>query len=129
MQKTKPPTSLDLHLDGMRSDIETIPLRSVAQERREKTRIREAFPARICGIDPANQPLNINGVLDNISATGMYVRALKTVDTNSDVRVIVHLFRGQTSGVTADVRGRILRSELQADEYGLAIAISKSRFL
>jgi hypothetical protein len=117
MQKTEPPTSLDLHLEGMRSDKETIPFRSAAQERREKTRIREAFPARICGIDPASQPFNINGVLDNISATGMYVRALKTVDSNSEVRVIVHLFSGQTSGVTADVQGRILRSELQPDGH------------
>ena len=123
-------TSLDLHLDEMLSDSESARFGSRTQDRRKKARINEPFLARIWKVDSGTLPFKMEAVLANISATGLYVKSLKAFDTGSEVRLLVQLFSGQTSGVTASIQGRILRSELHADgKYGLAVAISKSRFL
>jgi len=130
MPITETASSLDLHIDSMLPSRKVLPFRSKLQERRNKTRINERFPARIWGDDQVQTPLNMEGTLDNISATGLYLKACKSFDAGSEVRIIVQLFSGQTSGVTASVQGRILRSELHTDgKYGMAVAISRSRFI
>jgi hypothetical protein len=90
----------------------------------------EPFPARIWGIDSGDLPFNVDCILDNISSTGIYLKLARPVDVGSEVRLIVHLLSGPTTGSTASVQGKILRDELLADgRHGLAIAISKHRFL
>lgn len=129
-QKTDPPSTLDLHIDELIAEGETTDFGSRTQERRQKARIKEPFPARIWGFASGDLPFNVDGVVDNMSSTGLYVKSPKPVDTGSDVRLIVHLLSGPASGVTASLHGRILRSELLTDgKYGLAISISKHRFL
>ena len=123
-------TSLDLHIDELIADGETTNFGSRTQERRQKARISEPFPARIWGVDSGDLPFNVDSVIDNMSSTGLYLKTPREVGSGSEVKLIVHLLSGPTSGATAAVHGRILRSELQADgNYGLAIAISKHRFL
>ena len=123
-------TTLDLHIDGLIADGETTDFASRTQERRQKARISEPFPARIWGVDSGDLPFNVDSVIDNMSSTGLYLKTPRAVGSGSEVKLIVHLLSGPTSGATAAVHGRILRSELQADgNYGLAIAISKHRFL
>jgi hypothetical protein len=123
-------TTLDLHIDGLIADGETTDFGSRTQERRQKARINEPFPARIWGVDSGDLPFNVDSVIDNMSSTGLYLKTPREVGSGSEVKLIVHLLSGPSSGVTAAVHGRILRSELQADgNYGLAIAISKHRFL
>jgi len=123
-------TSLDLHIDELIPPGRILDFGLRRPERRQKTRIREPFAARIWVVGSGDLPCNMTGVLDNLSSTGLYLKALERFDTGSEVKLLVHLSSGETSGVTASIRGRILRSELQPDgKYGLAIAISKSRFL
>jgi hypothetical protein len=123
-------STLDLHIDELIAEGETTNFGSRTQERRQKARISEPFPARIWGVDSGNVPFNADGVIDNMSSTGLYLRTPKAVGSGSEVKLIVHLLSGPTSGVTASMQGRVLRSELQADgTYGLAVAISKHRFL
>jgi hypothetical protein len=123
-------TTLDLHIDSLIADGESTIFGSRTQERRQKARINEPFPARIWGIDSGDLPFNVDGVIDNMSSTGLYLKTPREVGNGSEVKLIVHMLSGPTSGVTASVHGRILRSELHADgKYGLAIAISKHRFL
>jgi hypothetical protein len=99
-------------------------------ERRRKPRLKEPFPARLWGVDSGDLPFNVGCVLDNISSTGLYLRVPKLVDAGSEVRLIVHLLHGPTSGVTASVQGRVVRTESQTDgSHGLAIAISRHKFL
>jgi hypothetical protein len=129
-QEIESKSTLDLHIDGMIADGETTDFGLRTQERRQKARIKEPFPARIWGLDSGNLPFNVDGVIDNISSTGLYLKAAKAVSVGDEVKLIVHFLNGPTSGVTASVQGSILRSELQGDgKYGLAIAISKHRFL
>jgi hypothetical protein len=129
-QKDQPESTLDLHIDGLIANGETTDFGSRALERRRKARIKEPFPARIWGVDSGDLPFNVDCVVDNISSAGLYLRVPKLVDAGSEVRLIVHLLHGPTSGVTASLQGRIVRTESQADgRHGLAIAISKHKFL
>ena len=129
-QQTENQSTLDLHIDGLIADGEATDFGSRTQERRQKARIREPFPARIWGVDSGNLPFNVDCVIDNMSSTGLYVKTPRSVGNGSEVKLIVHMLSGPASGVTASVQGRILRSERQGDgKYGLAIAISRHRFL
>ena len=123
--------TLDLQIDELIADGgEATDFGSRSQERRQKARIKEPFPARIWGVDSGDLPFNVDGVIDNISSTGLYLKTPRSVDTGHEVRLIVHFLSGPTSGVTASIQGRILRSELQPNgKHGLAISITKHRFL
>jgi hypothetical protein len=128
--KDQPESTLDRHINGLIANGETTDFGTRTLERRRKARIKEPFPARIWGVDSGNLPFNVDGVVDNISSIGLYLRTPRLVDRGGEVRLIVHLLNGPTSGVTASVQGRIVRTESQADgEHGLAIAISKHKFL
>ena len=130
MQNSENKSTLDLHIDELIAEGESTDFGLRTQERRQKARIKETFPARIWGVDSGDLPFNVDCVVDNISSTGLYLRVPKLVDAGSEVRLIVHLLHGPTSGVTASLQGRIVRSESQADgRHGLAIAISKHKFL
>ena len=129
-QETEPKSTLDLHIDELIAEGEPTNFGSRTQERRQKARVQEPFPARIWGIDSGDLPFNVDGVVDNISSTGLYLKTPTNVKVGSEVRLIVHLLSGPTSGVTASLQGRILRSEPQGGgKHGLAIVISKHRFL
>lgn len=129
-QSTETKSTLDLHIDELIADGEATDFGARSQERRQKARIREPFPVRIWGVDSGDLPFNVDGVVDNISSTGVYLKTPRDVRAGSEVKMIVHLLSGPSSGVTASLQGRILRSELQDDgKHGLAIAISNHRFL
>jgi|GEM_PF-884611 hypothetical protein len=128
--KTHVESSLDLHIEGLIAGGESTNFGTRTQERRQKARITEPFPARIWGIDSGDLPFNVECVLDNISSTGLYLRTATQVDAGAEVRLIVHLLSGPTTGATASVQGQVVRSELQGDgKHGLAVSISKHRFL
>ena len=128
--KTEPESTLDLHIDELIANGESTDFGARTQERRQKARIKEAFPARVWGVDSGDLPFNVDGEVENISSTGVYLKAPKNVNVGSEVKLIVHFLSGPTSGVTASLQGRILRSESRDDgKHGLAIAISKHRFL
>ena len=123
-------TSLDLHIDELIADGEATDFGARTQERRQKARIREPFPVRIWGVDSGELPFNVDGVVENISSTGVYLTSRRPVSVGSEVKLVVHFLSGPTSGVTASLQGNILRSEPQSDgKHGLAIAISSHRFL
>ncbi|HEX3280378.1 MAG TPA: PilZ domain-containing protein [Pyrinomonadaceae bacterium] len=126
----KEESTLDLHIDELIADGEATNFGVRTQERRKKARISEPFPARIWGIDSGELPFNVDGVLENISSTGVYLKTQRNVDVGSDVKLIVHLLSAPASGVTASLQGRVLRNEPQDDgRFGLAIVVDKHRFL
>ncbi len=129
-QKDPPESTLDLHIDELIANCHTNDFGKRSQERRHKARIKEQFPARIWGVDSGDLPFNVEGVVDNMSSTGLYLRTARLLDPGIEVKLIVHLLNGPTSGVTASVNGRVLRSDERSDgKHGLAIAISRHRFL
>lgn len=123
-------STLDLHIDELIADGDRHGAEPKLSERRSKPRLNEPFPARIWGVDSGDLPFNVDCVLDNISSTGLYLRLARPVNVGDEVRLIIHFLNGPTTGATASIQGRILRSELQSGgKHGLAIAINKHRFL
>jgi hypothetical protein len=99
-------------------------------ERRAKPRVQERFPARIWGVDSGDLPFNFECVIDNISSTGLYLRMPRPMPKGGEVRLVVHLLSGPTSGASARISGEILRDELQPDgKHGIAVAIKDHKFL
>jgi hypothetical protein len=98
-------------------------------ERRAKSRVNQPFPARIWGVDSDDFPFNMDCLLDNISSTGLYLRLFRELVPGGEVRLIVHLLSGPTTGATAVISGEVLRDEPQRDgSHGLAVAIKSYRF-
>lgn len=129
-REAETPSTLDLHIDELIAEGESTNFGTRTQERRKKARISEPFPARVWGVDSGDLPFNVDSVVDNISSTGVYLKTPREVGNGSEVKLIVHMLSGPSSGVTASLQGRVLRSELQDDgKYGLAVEIVKHRFL
>jgi hypothetical protein len=99
-------------------------------ERRAKPRVSEPFPTTVSGIDKAGESFQLDCVLDNMSSTGLYLRIPRRMPTGAEVRLVVHLLSGATSGVSTSIHGEILRDEPQPDsKYGIAVAIKDHKFL
>lgn len=99
-------------------------------DRRARPRLQEHFPARIWGADSDALPFVIDCVLDNISSTGLYLQMPRQMQKGGEVKVIVHLFTGPTSGDSACIYGEILRDEPLPDgRHGIAVAIKGHKFL
>ena len=129
-QNSENKSTLDLHIDELIAEGESTDFGTRTQERRQKARIKEPFPARIWGVDSGNLPFNADAVVINISSTGLYLKTTIAVHAGREVKLIVHLLSGPASGVTASVHGRVLRNEVQTDgSSGLAITITRHRFL
>jgi len=104
--------------------------RASGLERRTKPRVQEHFPARILGNDCGALPFIIDCVLDNMSSTGLYLRMPRQMPKGGEVKVIVHLLNGPTTGASACIYGEILRDEPQPDgRHGIAVAIKRYKFL
>src|SRR6266545_4147876 len=101
-RKDEPESSLDLCIDDLLA-VNGENVGAQTFERRGKPRLKQPFPARVWGVDSGDLPFNVDCVLDNISSTGLYLRVPKLVDAGSEVRLIVHLLHGPTSGVTASL--------------------------
>jgi hypothetical protein len=124
-------TTFDLHIDELIAVTdESAKAGPQDSERRRKPRLKEPFPARIWGIDSGDLPFNVDCVLDNISASGAYLRMPREMQIGSEVRMIVHLLNGPTTGATATLQGNVLRHEPQADgRHGIAVTIKRHKFL
>ncbi len=98
-------------------------------ERRAKSRLNQPFPTRAWGTDAAGKDFEIDGVLDNISSTGLYLRIPREMKMGAEFSVVIK-FLNRRDGATALLRVQVLRDELQPDGYhGLALAIKDHHFL
>jgi PilZ domain len=97
-------------------------------ERRSKPRLNDSLPARVWGIDTEGEMLSLDGHLDNLSATGLYLRIPWRLKISSSISLVVRLLNG--SGAMAAIRGRVLRDDPQLDgSRGIAVAITEHSFL
>ncbi len=103
------------------------------EERRQKPRIHEPFPARVRGIDWRGDPFEVEAVLDNVSAGGLYMRIKRRMEAGVKLFVLFRLatrLTPQAKGLRVAARGRLLRSELQPDgAFGVAVAFERHHHL
>lgn len=99
-------------------------------ERRRKPRIYEPFPATVRGVDESSHSFEATTVLDNLSTGGLYLRLPQRVGKEAEVSVISRLSTVPEQGAVVAMRGRVVRSEPQADgSCGIAVMIKQRQFL
>ena len=100
-----------------------------AEERRVKPRIKEPFPTKAWGRDAEGQLFEIDGILDNISSTGLYLRLPRRMNSGAELNVVIKFVNGR-DGATALLVTEVLRVELQPEgDHGLALAIKEHHFV
>ena len=102
-------------------------------ERRREERIQTPFPAAVRGVDANRESFEINTVIDNFSANGLYLRLAQRVEEGVKMVITAHLStspNGKSSGPVVLLRSKVLRVEPKpGGVYGLALAIMHRRFL
>lgn len=99
-------------------------------ERRIKPRLSRPFPTRAWGTDSAGHTFEVDCLLDNISATGLYLRIPGKVKLGSELSAVVNFVTDHNTGATAIMRGRVLRDEPQSDgRHGIAVSIKDHHFI
>ena len=111
---------LDCHLSVTDS---TCRPKAVA-ERRAKPRSRNALPARVWGVDIDDQPFSFDCHLDNMSASGLYLRMPRRMKFCSVISLAVRLLNGPIDGLSAAIKGTVIRDESRPDGHrGVGIRI------
>lgn len=118
---------LDCHLrtpnDGFRIPPEPV-------ERRSKPRSHEVLPARVWGVDSDDLPFSMDCHLDNISASGLYLRLPRSMKFSSSISLVVRLLSGHDEGIVAAIKGTVAREELKSDGHrGIGIRIVEHKFI
>lgn len=99
-------------------------------ERRAKPRSSQALPARVWGVDMDDQPFSFDCHLDNISASGVYLRMPRRMKFFSVISLVVRLIEGPFDGRSAAIKGTVIRDESSADGHrGVGIRIVEHRFI
>jgi hypothetical protein len=94
-------------------------------ERRAQPRVKKAFAARVWAVDAAGLPFSVDCLIDNISATGLYLRIPSAMEAGCEISLTVRLFNGTEDCSIAGLRGLVLRNEPQPDEsFGIAVSIT-----
>jgi PilZ domain len=102
-------------------------------QQRNKIRIQESFPVTVRGVDRNGQEFLADTVLDNLSASGFYLRIPQHVEQGGKLFAVIQLSSenaGNGTGPRVAAHGQVLRSELKPDgRFGLAVEIKHHRFL
>ena len=104
--------------------------RKTSSERRSKPRSHDVLPARVWGVDIDDQPFSIDCHLDNISATGLYLRLPRRMRFSSTISLVVRLLNGPVEGMVAAIKGTVMREDLKSDGHrGIGIRIVEHKFI
>lgn len=118
---------LDCHLSVAKS---TIRQRRAVAERRSKPRSSEAHAARVWGVDIDDHPFSFDCLIDNMSASGLYLRMPRRMRFSAAISVVVRLLNGPVDGVMAAIKGTVIRDEIESDGHaGVGIRIIEHKFI
>lgn len=118
---------LDCHLPTANS---TFRARREVLERRVKPRSSAALPARVWGVDIDDHPFSFDGLLDNMSASGLYLRMPRRMKFSSAISLVVRLLNGPIDGQVAAIKGTVIRDEVEGDGHrGVGIRIIAHKFI
>ncbi len=99
-------------------------------ERRSKPRSNDVLPARVWGVDIDDQPFSLDCHLDNMSASGLYLRLPRSMKFSSTISLVVRLLNGPVDGMVAAIKGTVTREELESDGHrGIGIRIVEHQFI
>ena len=109
------------------------PTSYTGKERRIKPRIFGHFRATVHGVNADGEAFTVETVLENISATGLYLRLTQAVEVGTELLVVSQLANpsnGKTSGPLLAMSGTVVRvGEATSDACGVAVEFTHTRFL
>jgi len=99
-------------------------------ERRAKPRSSDTLPARVWGVDIDDQPFSFDCLLDNMSATGLYLRLPRRMKFSAAISLVVRLPYGLADGRLAAINGTVIRDQVERDGHsGVAVRIVEHSFI
>ncbi len=101
-------------------------------ERRSKLRIYEPFPVAVRGVDARGVPFRAHTVVDNLSASGLYVRLVKSLEPGAELAFIIRFStnqRAEKRELRVKARGVVVRAEMSGSEYGVGVRFTEHNFL
>jgi hypothetical protein len=99
-------------------------------ERRAQPRANDALPARVWGVDVDDRPFGFDCLLDNMSASGLYLRLPCRLKFCSPVSLVVRLLKGPGDNKAAAIKGTVIRDNAESDGHtGVAIRIVEHQFI
>jgi hypothetical protein len=102
-------------------------------ERRSKPRIQSPFPATVRGVNARGEAFETDTVLDNLSASGLYLFLRQRVEQGAKVFIVVQFSTSPTVRDTRPrvaLRGEVLRTDRESSgACGIAVAFTGQRFL
>lgn len=100
------------------------------RERRKEVRSTHSFPARVWGVDINDEPFALDCTLENISASGLYLKTPWQLKSFSEISLVVRLMSGPNEGASAAIKGRVIRDKpVAAGQRGIAVEITEYCFL
>lgn len=108
----------------------TTPVYGIEGERRSKPRIVERFAAKARGVDVNGKQFSVNCTVENISASGVYLKCEEDVEAGSELKLQVHFFVEGETGSTIEARGPVVRIDTLSDgSHGIALRIGQHKFI
>jgi hypothetical protein len=99
-------------------------------ERRAKPRSHDKLVARVWGVDSDDQPFSLDCVLDNISASGLYLRLPRRMKFSASISLAVRLPNGSVGGRFAAINGTVIRDQNEHDGHtGVGVKILEHSFI
>lgn len=99
-------------------------------ERRAKPRSQDKLIARVWGVDSDDQPFSLDCVLDNISASGLYLRLPRRMKFSASISLAVRLPNGTVNGRFAAINGTVIRDHVEHDgDTGVGVKILEHSFI
>jgi hypothetical protein len=99
-------------------------------ERRSKPRSTGALPARVWAVDSDDNPFSFDCFLDNISASGLYLRLPRRMNFSAAISLVVKLTHGPFQDMSAAIKGTVIRHRRESDgDTGIAVRIVEHRFI
>jgi hypothetical protein len=115
---------LDDHLRLLEPSVS--PRRSLRLERRSKPRYNYSFPARVWVVDIEDQVFCLDCHVDNMSSTGLLLKAPLKLRISADISLVVRVLDGSVGNVNAGITGTVIRDQIYPDgSRGIAIKILK----
>jgi hypothetical protein len=99
---------------------------------RRHERIYEPLPVMVSSVDPSSEAFEVHTVLDNFSASGLYVWLERRVEPGTKLFAIVRLSTSspETPAPCVAVQGLVLRAEPRPNgTWGAAMRFIRYRFL
>ena len=119
--------TLDFHLPIAES---TFRIARSVFERRAKPRSDNKMTARVWGVDSDDHPFSLDCVLDNISASGLYLRLPRRMKFSASISLAVRLPNGPVDGRFAAINGTVIRDQTEHDGHtGVAVKIVEHTFI